>query len=150
MTTKDRIIMKFVPVSFIWIMYVLTKYCKEIWSRYWENAFWKRLANFWDTLYMYVCMYVCVYFYSLPPRLVHCYSEAVPTTTRKQVCQSFTPKRSERELWVKNLLKVPTWRLGWGSNPRRSGRRQAHLPTVPPRLTGLWLTGFCRGSGFNH
>src|ERR1700733_14285126 len=31
-----------------------------------------------------VCMYVCI---SIPPLLVHYYSEAVPTTARKQVCQ---------------------------------------------------------------
>ena len=37
---------------------------------------------------------------------------SAPDTAR-----SFTPKR-HRQLFVKDLPKVPTWRLEWESNPR--------------------------------
>ena len=38
-----------------------------------------------------------------------------------------TPKRY-RQLWVKDLPKVPTWRLEWDSNLRPSGRNGPNLP----------------------
>src|SRR6218665_363671 len=39
------------------------------------------------------------------------------------LCQSFTTKR-HRQLQVKDLLKVPTWRLERDSNPRPSNERR--------------------------
>ena len=38
-----------------------------------------------------------------------------------------TPKRC-RQLWVKDLPKVPTWRVEWDSNLRPSGRKAPNLP----------------------
>src|SRR6218665_281849 len=46
---------------------------------------------------------------SMVPLQVHYYSEALSTTARI-LCRSFTPKR-HRQLRVKDLPKVPTWRL---------------------------------------
>src|SRR6218665_2497652 len=63
---------------------------------------------------------------SIAPHQVHYYSEALPTTARI-LCRSFTPKR-HRQLRVKDLLKVPTWRLERDSNPRPSGRKASTLP----------------------
>jgi len=40
--------------------------------------------------------------------------------TARILCRNFTPK-SHRQLWVKDLPKVPTWRLERESNPRPSG-----------------------------
>ena len=40
--------------------------------------------------------------------------------TAQILCWSFTTKR-HRQLWVKDLPKVPTWRLERESNPRPSG-----------------------------
>ena len=37
------------------------------------------------------------------------------------------PKRY-RQLWVKDLAKIPTWRLAWDSNLRHSGRKAPNLP----------------------
>src|SRR6218665_1401778 len=50
---------------------------------------------------------------------VHHYSEALPATART-LCQSFTPKR-HRQLRVKDLLEISTWRLERNSNPRPFG-----------------------------
>ena len=49
--------------------------------------------------------------------------------TARILCLSFTPKR-HRQLWVKDLPKVPTWRLERESNPRPSGWK---LSTQPMR-----------------
>ena len=38
-----------------------------------------------------------------------------------------TPKRY-RQLWVKDLPKVPTWWLEWDSNLQHSGRKAPNLP----------------------
>ena len=43
------------------------------------------------------------------------------------LCRSFTPKR-HRQLRVKDLPKVPTWRLEQDSNPRSTGRKSSTLP----------------------
>jgi len=45
---------------------------------------------------------------SIAPLLVHYYSKALPT--QHGYCRSFTPKR-HRQLRMKDLPKVPTWRL---------------------------------------
>jgi len=37
--------------------------------------------------------------------------------TERTLCWNFTPKRP-RQMWVKDLLKVPTWWLEWESNLR--------------------------------
>src|SRR6218665_1914937 len=42
-------------------------------------------------------------------------------------CRSFTP-RHHMQLQVKDLPKVPTWRLEWDSNPRPFGRKGTNLP----------------------
>ena len=49
-------------------------------------------------------------------RLQHCYFVGVNM-----------PKRC-RQLWVKDLPKVPTWRLEQDSNPRPFGRKASTLP----------------------
>ena len=41
--------------------------------------------------------------------------------------RSFTPKR-HRQLWVKDLYKVSTWRLKRDSNPRPFGRKTSNIP----------------------
>ena len=54
--------------------------------------------------------------------------------TAQILCWNFTPKH-HRELWVKDLLKVPTWRLERESNSWPFGRRALTLPKrhhVPP------------------
>src|SRR6218665_953257 len=43
------------------------------------------------------------------------------------LCRSFTPKR-HRQLRVKDLPKVTTWRQERDSNPRPSGRKASALP----------------------
>src|SRR6218665_1751254 len=47
--------------------------------------------------------------------------------TARILCRSFTPKR-HRQLQVKDLPKVPTWRLEQYSNPRPFGRKATNLP----------------------
>src|SRR6218665_4219413 len=47
--------------------------------------------------------------------------------TARVLCRSFTPRR-HRHLRVKDLPKVPTWRLERDSNPRPSGLKAATLP----------------------
>ena len=47
--------------------------------------------------------------------------------TARILRRSFTPKR-HRQLWVKDLPKVPTWRLERDSNPRPFGRKASILP----------------------
>src|SRR6218665_4089769 len=47
--------------------------------------------------------------------------------TARILCRSFTPKR-HRQLRVKNLPTVPTWRLGLDSNPRPFERKATNLP----------------------
>src|SRR6218665_215933 len=43
------------------------------------------------------------------------------------LCWSFTPKR-HRQLLVKDLPKVPTWRLEWDLNLWPFGRKATNLP----------------------
>src|SRR6218665_2410182 len=47
--------------------------------------------------------------------------------TARILCWSFTPKR-HRQLHVKDLSKVPTWRLERDSNQRPFGQRASNLP----------------------
>ena len=55
------------------------------------------------------------------------------------LCRNFTSKRHHRQLWVKDLPKVPTWRLERESNPWPFGRKASTLPNMPPRPTiRLW------------
>jgi len=49
-----------------------------------------------------------------------------PDTARIQ-CRSFTPK-CHRQLRVKDLPKVPTWRLKQDSNPQPFWRKTTNLP----------------------
>ena len=77
---------------------------------------------------LYYCIQVCYgvllsihsgYFYSAssgPLLLI-----SAPDTARIQ-CRSLTPKR-HRQPRVKDLLKVPTWRLEWDSNPQPFGQK---------------------------
>ena len=64
----------------------------------------------------------------------HFYSASSSATTQKRsrhntdiLCRSFTPKR-HRQLRVKNLPKVNTWRLERDSNPQPSGQKASTLP----------------------
>ena len=59
---------------------------------------------------------------SLSPLLLR----SAPETARI-LCRSFTPKR-HRQLRVKDLPKVPTWRLELTSNPRPSDRKVSAQP----------------------
>ena len=64
--------------------------------------------------------------------------------TARILCRSFTPKR-HRQLRVKDLPKVPTWRPERDSNPWPFERKTANLPLshhasrrcVPNKLSGL-------------
>ena len=47
--------------------------------------------------------------------------------TARILCRSFTPKH-HRQLRVKDLPKVPTWRLEWNSNTRPFGQKETNLP----------------------
>ena len=49
--------------------------------------------------------------------------------TARILCRNFTPKH-HRQLWVKDLPKVPTWQLERESNPWPFGRK---APTLPKR-----------------
>src|SRR6218665_3751264 len=66
------------------------------------------------------------YFYSASS--VRCYSEALPLAARIHhdtagiLYRSFTPQR-HKQLRVKDLPKVPTWRLERDSNPGPFGRK---------------------------
>ena len=71
------------------------------------------------------------YFYSASSG--HYYSEALSTQHGSILCLSFTPKR-RRQLRVKNLPKVPTWRLERKSNPRPFGRKVPNQFATTPRL----------------
>ena len=75
-------------------------------------------------------MYVCVYFYtaSFSPLLLR----GGPDNSPQAGVSEFHAEA--QWAWVVSE-ELATWRLGRGSNPRRSGRRQTHLPAVPPRLT---------------
>jgi len=48
--------------------------------------------------------------------------------TMRILCRSFTPKR-HRQLRMKDLPKVPMWRLERDSNLRPFGRKASNLPT---------------------
>jgi len=59
--------------------------------------------------------------------------------TARTLCRNFMPKR-HRQLWVKNLPKVPTWRLERESNPWPFGQKSSTLPKrhhVPQWCLGL-------------
>src|SRR6218665_853236 len=60
---------------------------------------------------------------SIAPLQVLYYSEALPTTARI-LYRSF----GNRQLQVKDLPKVPTWRLERESNPRPSGLKSSSQP----------------------
>src|SRR6218665_3000485 len=57
---------------------------------------------------------------SISPLQVLYYSEALPTTACADTVSEFHAE-AHRQLQVKNLPKVPTWRLKRESNPRPSG-----------------------------
>ena len=63
------------------------------------------------------------YFYSASSSLL--LLKSTPDTTRI-LCQSFTPKR-HRQVQVKDLSKVHTWRLERNSNPRPFGWKATNL-----------------------
>ena len=66
-----------------------------------------------------------------------CLSEALPTTGIDTVSE-FT-RRSDRQLRVKDLPKVPTWRLERDSNPRPFGRRAStHQCATTPHIVTVW------------
>ena len=52
---------------------------------------------------------------------------SVAPDTARILCRNFKPKRL-RQLWVKDLHKVPTWRLEWELNPWPFGRKALTLP----------------------
>jgi len=62
---------------------------------------------------------------SIAPLQVHHYSEALPT--QHGHCRSFMPKRL-RQLRVKDLPKVPTWRLKRDLNSKPLGWKASNQP----------------------
>ena len=74
------------------------------------------------------------YFYSASSSRI--LLRSAPDTARI-LCRSFTLKR-HRQLPVKDLPKVPTWRLDRNSNSRPSGRKASTLPMRPhvPQING--------------
>jgi len=72
-------------------------------------------------------MYSFIHSISIAPLQVLYYSEALPTQHRMILCRNFTPKR-HGHLWVKNLPKVPTWRLEWELNPWPFRLKASTLP----------------------
>src|SRR6218665_1012380 len=63
---------------------------------------------------------------------LYCASSSPPllrgaTDTARILCWSFTSRR-HRQLRVKDLPKVPTWRLERDSNPRPFGQKASNLP----------------------
>src|SRR6218665_3992753 len=59
------------------------------------------------------------------------------------LCQSFIPKH-HRQLRVKDLPKVPTWRLERGSNPRPSSRKAStHQCATTSHVVVLASCDFC-------
>src|SRR6218665_413763 len=66
--------------------------------------------------------------------------------TAQILCRSFTPKR-HRQLRVKDLPKVPTWRPERDSNPRHFGRKAKNLPlSHHAPIKDYPLTYYCIGS----
>ena len=63
----------------------------------------------WKVPYTQIIIHSFIQAISIAPLQVHYYSEALPTTALI-LCRSLTPKR-HRQLRVKDLSKVPTWRL---------------------------------------
>ena len=59
--------------------------------------------------------------------------------TARILCRSFTLKRN-RQLWVKDLHKVPKWRLEQDSNPRLLRRKPPNLPMSHHAQKRLYLT----------
>jgi len=49
---------------------------------------------------------------SIAPSQVHYYSEALPTI-QHWYCVGVNTPNHYRQLWVKDLPKVPMWRLEW-------------------------------------
>src|ERR687897_366278 len=79
------------------------------------------------TLYSaYVCMYVCVYFYSASssPLLLR----SAPDYSNDTACVGVNTPKRHRQLRVKDLPKVPRQRLEWDSNPRPSGHKAPNVP----------------------
>jgi len=74
---------------------------------------------------------------SIAPLQVHYYSEALLTLQHRYCVRVNTPKRY-RQLWVKELPRVPTWQLEWASNLRPLGRKAPNLPMSHP--TPPWRT----------
>ena len=73
--------------------------------------------------------------------------------TARILCRNFTPKR-HRQLWVKDLSKVPTWRLQRESNPWPFRRKASTLPMhhtcphsstegISPAILGLSSSAWC-------
>ena len=60
--------------------------------------------------------------------------------TALMLCRNFIPKH-HRQLWVKDLPKVPTWWLEQESNPRPFGRKVSTLPMcyIYPTLFLLFI-----------
>ena len=67
------------------------------------------------------------------------------------LCRSFTPKR-HRQLRVKDLPKVPTWRLERDSKPRPFGRKATNLPMShhAPHHSCSWCNCIWYGYWFNR
>src|SRR6218665_2222199 len=71
------------------------------------------------------CIHSFIHTISIAPLQVLYYSQALPTA--RILCRNFPPKR-QRQLRVKDVPKVPTWRLERESNPRPFGRKASTLP----------------------
>src|SRR6218665_637458 len=77
------------------------------------------------TMHTYSFIHSFIQAISIALLQVHYYSEAL--ATQHGYCRSVTLKL-HRQLRVKDLPKVPTWRLERDSNPRPFGRKATNLP----------------------
>src|SRR6218665_2983413 len=65
---------------------------------------------------------------SIVPLQVHYYSQALPTTASIGYCVGVNTPKCCRQLRVKDLPEVTTWRLEWDSNLRPSRCKAPNLP----------------------
>src|SRR6218665_2340929 len=84
---------------------------------------------------------------SLAPLQVRYYSEVLPTQHGycARVSHRGATGNCNRQLQVKNLPKVPTWRLEWDSNPQPSGRKAStlsmrhHVPQINNNFPQIFI-----------
>ena len=74
----------------------------------------------------YIVLYIVLYLSISIALLTACAFQSAPDHSNLHGIGVYTPKRY-RQLQVKDLPKIPTWRLEQDSNPRPSGRKASTL-----------------------